>query len=276
MTGTVWWKPSWTEKRSADTGSVYMKNKEKWSMRIFFTIVVMGLALLVCLAADKPSQAEIAVISYAREHGISASEYPDFVIDMLERNPEMEEFVLNYPFREDLLTDLRGYDRSQGVPLLMQWDKRWGYLEYSGSLVAVTGSGPLCMAMVGYYLTGETKFYPENVVQFAIDNEFYAAGGSRQTLISEGGPALGLAVKAVSVVEDKMAIYLRAGNPMIAAVGPGDFTASSQFVVLTGWKDGMVTVHDPNSYVNSGKEWSYAELAPQITNLWVIKPGEAE
>ena len=251
-----------------------MKNKEQWSMRIFCAIVVMGLALLVCLAADKPSQAEITVITYAKEHGIPPSEYPQAVIDMLENNPEMEEFVLNYPLREDLVTDLSGYDRSQGVPLLMQWDKRWGYLEYSGSLVGVTGSGPLCLAMAGYYVTEDARFYPENIVRFAIDNAYYAAGsGSKQALISEGGPALGLAVKEVSVVEDKVAIYLRAGNPMIAAVGPGDFTSSGHFIVLTGYKDGAVTVHDPNSYVNSGREWSFGELAPQITNLWVIKAG---
>ena len=194
------------------------------------------------------------------------------VVEMLERNPEMEEFVLNYPLREDLRTDLSGYDLSQGMPLLMQWDKRWGYLEYGGSMVAVTGSGPLCLSMAGYYLTEDEKFYPENVVRFAIDNEYYSAvSGSKKSLISEGGPALGLDVKEVSVVQDKMATYLNAGNPIIAAVGPGDFTSSSHFIVLTGCRDGLVTVHDPNSYVNSGKEWRFEDLIPQITNLWVIK-----
>lgn len=250
-----------------------MKNKEKWSLRIFFMIVLMGLVLLMGLAVDRPSQAEIAVISYAMENGISVSQYPDAVIDMLEQNPEMEEFVLNYPFREDLKTDLSGYDRSQGVPLLMQWDKRWGYMEYSGSMVAVTGAGPLCLSMAGYYLTADEKFYPENVVRFAIDNEYYAGTVSSPALITEGGPALGLAVKEVSVVEDKLGTYLRAGNPVIAAVGPGDFTSSSHFIVLTGCRDGMVSLHDPNSYVNSGRTWTFAELLPQITNLWVIKVG---
>ena len=248
-----------------------MKNKEQWSMRILLVIVLMGLALLACLALDKPSKAEITIIGYAREHGISTSAYPQVVIDLLERNPEMEEFVLNYPFREETQTDLTGYDLSQGVPLLMQWDKRWGYLEYSGSMVAVTGSGPLCLAMAGYYVTEDARFYPENVVRFAIDNAYYSGGGSRQALISEGGPALGLDVMEISVVQDKLATYLQAGNPVIAAVGPGDFTSSSQFIVLTGCHSGMVTVHDPNSYVNSGREWSFEELLPQLTNLWVIK-----
>ena len=251
-----------------------MNRKEKWSLRIFLAIVLMGVVLLVCLAADQPSQAEIKVISYAMENGIPISQYPDMVIDMLERNPEMEEFVLNYPLREDLRTDLSGYDLSQGVPLLMQWDKRWGYMEYSGSLVAVSGAGPLCLAMAGYYVTQDEKFYPENVVRFAIENEYYAVGsGSKTTLITEGGPALGLTVKEVSAVADKLGTYLRAGNPVIAAVGPGDFTSSSHFVVLTGCRKDQVTVHDPWSYVNSGKEWTFDELLPQITHLWVIKAG---
>lgn len=47
------------------------------------------------------TQAELKVKAYAEEHGIFYSEYPQSLIDLLERNPEAEDFVLSYPFREE-------------------------------------------------------------------------------------------------------------------------------------------------------------------------------
>lgn len=249
-----------------------MEQKEKWNLVLFFSTLLMSGVLMIWLAVDKPTQAEIAVIAHAREQGVSVSAYPDSLVDLLEDNPETEDFVLNYPFREDAVTDLSGYDRSQGVPLFMQWDERWGYMEYGTGLVGVTGCGPVCLAMAGYYVTGDSRFYPGNVVRFALENGYYSAGnGSKWTLISEGGVALGLDVKELPLVEDKIAAYLQAGDPVIAAMGPGDFTASGHFIVLTDYEDGMLSVNDPNSYVNSGKQWDYDALEGQISNLWVIQ-----
>ena len=249
-----------------------VKRKGTGNLVILFATLAMCGVLMVYLMLDAPSQAEITVITHAREHKILVSEYPESLIRLLERNPETEEFVLNYPFRQELMTDLSGYDRSQGIPLLMQWDLRWGYMDYGGSMVGITGGGPVCLAMVGYYLTGEERFYPGNVVKFAIENGYYTTGSADGwALISQGGPALGLNVKEVAPAQDKITQYLQAGYAIIAAMGPGDFAASDQCVVLTGCKDGQVTVNDPNSYVNSGKAWDYETFAGQVTNLWVVK-----
>ena len=45
------------------------------------------------------TETELKVKAYAEEKGIFYSEYPQSLIELLERNPETEEFVLNYPFR---------------------------------------------------------------------------------------------------------------------------------------------------------------------------------
>lgn len=250
-----------------------MKTKRKLSGKgLLFAAVVLGcVVLMLHLVREAPTQTELEVMEYAEEQGVSYRAYPQSLIDLLERNPETEEFVLNYPFRQELEIDLSEYDRSQGVPLFMQWDPRWGYLEYGSDMVAITGCGPVCLAMAGYYVTGDNSFSPDRVVAFASENGYYSSGnGSKWTLISEGGPALGLQVKELPLVESKIAGYLQAGNPIIAVMGPGDFTATGHYIVLTGYEDGMLSVNDPNSRANSEKLWSYETFADQVRNLWVI------
>ena len=58
---------------------------------------------------------------------------------------------------------------------------------------------------------------------------------------------------------------------MICVMGPGDFTATGHFIVMTGLKDGLICVNDPNSRANSQKLWDFDQISDQIRNLWVIR-----
>ncbi len=215
--------------------------------------------------------AQLQVLAFASENGLSFFDYPSSLIDLLDRNPETADFVLNYPLREELETDMSEYSRSQ-VPLLMQWDPRWGYEKYGSDLVGITGCGPLCLAMAGYYLTGDEAFAPDKMVEFAARNGYYSKGnGSSWTLVSEGGPKLGLTVTEIPLVKKRILDNLAVGNPIICAMGPGDFTTSGHYIVLTGTEDGMIRLNDPNSYANSEKLWTYEEMESQFRNLWVIQ-----
>lgn len=223
------------------------------------------------------TETELKVKAYAEEMGIFYAEYPESLIALLERNPETEDFVLNYPFREETVIDLTEYDLSEGVPLMMQWDRRWGYLKYGSDVVGITGCGPVCLAMAGYYVTGDDTFSPDNMVRFAADNGYYSKGnGSSWTLISEGGVKLGLDVTEIPLVKKRITDNLEAGNPIICAMGKGDFTTSGHYIVLVGLEDGKIRVNDPNSYANSRRLWTYEELEDQFRNLWVIRSGSAE
>ena len=52
-------------------------------------------------------------------------------------------------------------------------------------------------------------------------------------------------------------------------MGPGDFTSSGHFIVLTGLNDdGTVRVNDSNSRINSKKSWDLDRIMGQIRNLW--------
>lgn len=219
------------------------------------------------------TEAERKVKIYADEKGISFGAYPESLIALLDRNPETEEFVLNYPFREDVEYRLVPPEEGQGVPLLLQWDSRWGYEIYGSDMMAITGCGPTCVAMAGLYLTGDAEtFDPAAVAAFSQKNGYYAAGyGSSWTLISEGAVKLGLDVTEIPLVEKRIKDNLEVGNPIICAMGPGDFTTSGHYILLVGLEDGKFRVNDPNSIEKSGQLWSYEQISGQIRNLWVIR-----
>ena len=115
-------------------------------------------------------------------------------------------------------------------------------------------------------------FSPTSVMTFAEENGYYSKGnGSSWTLISEGGVTLGLQVTEIPLVKKKIMDNLAAGNPIICAMGKGDFTTSGHYIVLAGAEAGGFRVNDPNSRINSGKLWTYEELGHQIRNIWVIE-----
>ena len=220
-----------------------------------------------------PSEAEQRIYAYAKENGLRYGEFPQSLIELLERNPETEEFVLKYPKLKNQFETLdpADYENMDSVPLFLQWDTRWGYLPYGSNVAGLTGCGPLCLSMVAYYLTGDIDYAPDKILEFAADNGYYAKGfGSSWTLISEGGPKLGFEVTELPLVEKRIYDNLDAGIPVICVMGPGDFTTTGHFIVMVGHKNGMIQVNDPNSIANSQKLWSYDDIKGQIRNLWAV------
>ena len=246
-------------------GSDGVKEKVR---RMFIPVVILAsIVLMLVMVSQAPSEAQMQLMEYAKEKEIDFSLYPSSMVKLLERNPEAEKFVRAYPFRVEKHVDLSSYDDAYSVPLFLQWDEQWGYLTCNGDFVGCSGSAPMCLAMAGYYVSrGEAKFSPEKIVAYADEN-----GYSDDVLISLGGKNLGLKVTGISREEQKIATYLRNGNPIIASTGPGDF---DNYIVLTGYHNGMVTVNDPDSRVNSEKQWPFEELHGQIRKLWVIQNAE--
>ena len=154
----------------------------------------------------------------------------------------------------------------------MQWDQRWGYKQYAGDLFGLSGCGPTCLSMVAIYLTGNTNMNPAWMADFASSHGYASDGsGSYWTLFSEGGVSLGFDVTEIPLDEQRIIDNLEAGNPIVAVVGPGDFTTTGHFIVLTGYQNGQIKVNDPNSRKNSKKLWDYDQISGQIKDLWVFR-----
>jgi len=220
------------------------------------------------------SDAKKVVSDYAQKNGLSLNDYPDSMIDLLARNSETKDFVLSYPKEKDKehKVNLKKYKDCGGVPLFMQWDKRWGYIMYGDDVAGLTGCGPVCLSMVSVYLLKDTKYSPDYMLEWSKENGYCVEGsGSLWTLISEGGEKLGLDVTEIPLDKQRVIKNLEVGNPIICVMGPGDFTTKGHFIVMTGYENGKIKINDPNSYTNSEKEWNYDDICSQINNLWVIR-----
>ena len=62
---------------------------------------LLAIALLAGCQHSPQTDAQWQVYRYAQEHDIDYNRYPSEIIDLLERNPETEAFVLEYPTAKD-------------------------------------------------------------------------------------------------------------------------------------------------------------------------------
>ena len=199
--------------------------------------------------------------------------YPTELLNMLARNEETLDFVANYPEKKNSgCAKTVGNVQKGTIPLLLQWDERWGYGSYGDSIIAVSGCGPTALSMVVAGLTGKNDITPYTIASYAMKNGFYVKGtGTSWDLMTIGCQQFGVKGSELPLNENAVLRELKNGNPIICSMRPGDFTTTGHFIVLTGYKDGKIQVNDPNSKKRSGQLWDYERLASQINNLWVYK-----
>ena len=219
------------------------------------------------------------IMAFANAHDIDYSEYPQSLIELLYRNHETRDFVLNYPLLKDkkVKVDLSDYENLESVPLFMQWDKRWGYMEYGNDVAGITGCGPVCLSMCAYYLTGDESYSPDKMIKFSIDEGYCVYGnGTSWELFSRGAVDLGFDVTEIGPDKNRVINNLEIGNPIVVIMGEGDFTTSGHFIVFSGTENGLIKVNDPNSYQRSELLWEFDDIKDQIRNLWVIRNNSQE
>lgn len=245
---------------------------------LLINVILLVILLISCSDQEASNSAyahaDEIITAFAQEHELDLSDWPDSLRELLEKNPESKEFVLYYPLQKDETPDidLSEYAHSSEVPLFLQWDERWGYSKYGDNIMGLSGCGPTCLSMVCMYILQDAKYSPRYIADFAQQNGYCVPGnGSSWTLISEGGVLLGLDVTEIPLDENRIMRNLEAGNPIICIMGPGDFTTSGHFIVMTGCEDGKIKVNDPNSPSRSGTLWDYDAIKDQIRNLWVCR-----
>lgn len=198
--------------------------------------------------------------------------YPEGVIELLDKNAETADFVEHYGEKKDEPSaDTIGDDLEAGkIPNLYQYDERWGYAPYGTSIVAVSGCGPTCMAMVASGLTGDASITPAKVAAYGSENFYVDENNDTYwNFMKEAGANWNLSCYDAQLTEEQVGKELEDGNPIICSMSPGDFTQNGHFIVLTGYDNGKVKVNDPFSKERSNKDWVYADIAGQIRAMWV-------
>lgn len=270
----------------------YKKQKKKKKFRGILNILIICLFILMCITISRALSSIIFDLINSSNTGggnytseaisstgnrdlikqLTEENYPESLITLFEKHPETKDFVLDYKKYKDkkVKIDIKDDITTDSIPLFLQWDKRWGYKSYGGDFIAVTGCGPTCLSMVQCGLSGKTKWNPYKVAKMAENNGFYIKGsGSSWDLMTYGANKIGLNYSEVPFEKESILNWLNSGNPVICSMGPGDFTTTGHFIVLSGTdsNDGVI-VNDPNSKENSRKTWSLDKIMPQMRNLW--------
>ena len=230
------------------------------------------------------------LIEYMQSH---SEIWTQDLIDLAYKNPETLEFIYHYSDyiaaggAESLFdttaasADMENFlptasfteaeTSSETVPLLYQWDSRWGYKFYGSTRIADAGCGPTCLSMLSLALTDEDSYTPDYVAALAKTSGYYEDGaGTVWTIMDDLPQTLGFYSKRFNFDEASVTAYVQAGHPVILVLSSGLFTTSGHFIILTDYVDGAFTINDPNSTVRSGRSWTYAQLADQIQCAWAF------
>ena len=120
---------------------------------------------------------------------LHSAKYPGQLKELAKKNDEAIDFIYEYPkeHSKEHDIDLTAEASQDTVPLLQQWDKRWGYEKYSGNYFAASGCGPTALSMVVLYLTHDAQASPLAVAEYAKEAGYSVDGsGSAWDLMSKG------------------------------------------------------------------------------------------
>ncbi|MBS6941776.1 MAG: C39 family peptidase, partial [Slackia piriformis] len=159
------------------------------------------------------------------------------------------------------------------VPLLYQWDTRWGYREYCAGPIGTTGCCPTSLSMVYMGLTGKSDKTPADMAAIAAENGYAEDGqGTYATFLTDMAGQFGLQCEQFTPSTQNFLTYLQSGYVVICNVGPGDFTDSGHFFVATGLADdGTVEINDPYSSVRSAETWDAERIANQSIGMYAFR-----
>lgn len=198
--------------------------------------------------------------------------YPENMLDALKKNPEILDFVVAYPTKEQKVQGgITEAECEQQTPLLIQWDDRWGYVPYGDGVIGITGCAPTCLSMVIISLTGDTSATPDLLAQKSIEKGAYVDGsGTSWSFLTDAVADYNIKVEQFGyLTKIEMEKLLDEGKKIILSMGPGDFTTSGHFIVICGYTEKGFIVNDPFSKMRSKMEWSYDTISNQWAGIWV-------
>lgn len=288
-----------TEDRKAAARRRREQQVKKQKMILAISIVCLLILLWICIssscgkkedeaveAGQVKQSAEVGTKAHKEDEGseadtedrlnkvreeAKAAGYPEGVLELLSKNPETIEFVENYGEKKDssFATEIEELVKGE-IPRLLQWDERWGYAPYGTSIVAVSGCGPTCLSMVISGLTGDASLTPAKMAEYGTEHHYINEDNDTYWIfMSEASANWNVHCEEKRLEEDALIEELQKGHPVICSVGPGDFTQNGHFIVLAGYENGKIIVHDPFSAKNSDKRWEFSKFEDQIKAMWI-------
>lgn len=172
---------------------------------------------------------------------------------------------------ETFIEDMHTSENKLNIPLYYQYDASWGNKIYGNGNIAKNGCAPTCIAMIFTHLKGY-KITPSDIVDFTGNNYYVPGAGSSWQIFSACADKWDVNCTYIGVSKNLIISELESGHPVILSMGPGIFTSTGHFIVLTGiTENGKVTVNDPNDNSkknHAGKEFSLSQILGQAKGGW--------
>ena len=199
-------------------------------------------------------------------------QYPEALLNNLCCNPNMLDFALGYQENYDTTSGTLEASELDGIPLFIQWDKRWGYDAYGNDVIGLSGCGPTCLSMIVIGLTKNQEATPDKLADYATEHGYYEQNsGTKWAFMDEVAAVYGVQGYYIYLSKDNMQEELSQGHPLVCAMRSGDFTSQGHFIVIAGMEGDKFLVHDPNSIERSQQLWDYDTLQYQISAIWAFK-----
>ena len=170
-----------------------------------------------------------------------------------------------------------------------QHDSHWGSYLYGGQdTISKYGCGPTTAAMiVSAFGNVNGSITPKEMANWSASYGYFAPkSGSYHDYIPAVLSAFDLIVDSVKDGErtpEHVAELLNSGHILVALMGKGALTNGGHFIIITKQNpNGTVCIADPNSYNNTNKEWSPAQLMRELKKnydaggpLWSVRVPKA-
>lgn len=170
-----------------------------------------------------------------------------------------------------------------------QHDSHWGSYLYGGQdTISKYGCGPTTAAMiVSAFGNVNGSITPKEMANWSASYGYFAPkSGSYHDYIPAVLSAFDLIVDSVKDGErtpEHIADLLNSGHILVALMGKGALTNGGHFIIITKQNpNGTVCIADPNSYNNTNKEWSPAQLMRELKKnydaggpLWSVRAPKA-
>ncbi|MCH3942337.1 MAG: hypothetical protein WAY93_05050 [Atopobiaceae bacterium] len=208
----------------------------------------------------------------------NADQYPSEKMLLLALDePGAVDFVAGYPSSSKSASPYTDSVTKGTAPLLYCWDSRWGGVDYGGSPLALTGSGPASLSMAYMGLTGKTDKTPADLATLSTSGG-YATGddGTSADFFSKDASGLGLTVETYSVSESNLTGALTGSSMAVVELKASTITNDAHWALATKANaDGSVTLYDPTSTAASTHAWDAATIAGAANTILCVSVSSA-
>ncbi len=162
----------------------------------------------------------------------------------------------------------------QGVPRYMQWDERWGYMQYLEGPLGTKGCCPTCLSMVHTAFNHTTSMSPYLVSLLAAESGYCdPENGTYGEFVEYFAQHVGFDYAEVDATAvDGAADALNNGWVLVCNLAPGEFTDVGHYILVTEWADdGSVQVRDPYTTANNEQAWPLSSVVFECNSIYALR-----